>query len=154
MDEVAKLEVAYACKRLTVEYCQLVDHGEAAKTAELFTQDGVLDLGRGEWRGRDAIREAMAARDAMKTRISRHICDNFLITSFAEDRVTATTYLSLYRADVQPGDLVGEAAGLAALGEYNNVFVRTDEGWRIARRVCRIDLRSPEDPGYPAPQAG
>ncbi len=142
MDETTKLEIAYACERLTVEYCQLIDHGEAAKTAELFAQDGVLDLGRGEWRGREAIREAMAARDALVNRISRHICNNFFITSISEDRVSATTYLSLYRSDVQPGDVVGKVVGPAVLGEYEDVFVRTDEGWRIGHRVCRVDLRS------------
>lgn len=141
MDEVTRLKTAFECEQLTAAYCQFIDHGEAVRTTELFTEDGVLDLGHGEWRGRDAIRNAMQHRDAMTQRISRHVCNNFLITSMEPNRVTATTYLTIYRSDIELGETVGHIAGPAVLGEYDDLFVLTDEGWRIAQRVCRTDLR-------------
>ena len=142
MNDITELEIAYACERLTVQYCQLIDHGQAARTADLFSPNGVLDLGRGEWRGREAIRDGMKARDAMTQRISRHVCNNFLITSMENSRATATTYLSLYRSVVEAGEEVGRIDGPAVLGEYEDRFIKTDEGWRIAHRICRIDLTS------------
>ena len=136
------LQDIFECQQLIAAYCQLIDHGEATKTADLFTEDGVLQFTREVWTGRDQIRTGMGSREAMTERISRHVCNNFLVTAASEDKITATTYLTLYRADVEPGEKVGRIEGPAVLGEYQDTFVKTAEGWRIAKRITRIDLTS------------
>jgi len=134
----------FECQQLTAAYCHLIDHGEATRTADLFTDDAVIRFTREDWTGKDQIRAGMGLREAKTERISRHVCNNFHVTSVREDKITATTYLSLYRADAKPGEKVGHIQGPAVLGEYEDTFVRTPSGWRIAQRICRIDLIGPK----------
>src|SRR3954462_10976143 len=74
MDEAAlKLMWAErACERLVYRYAWLVDSGEAAGIADLFTEDGVLGAGDGEpMRGRGGVRRRGA--DARARRHPRKV---------------------------------------------------------------------------------
>ncbi|MFC2078779.1 nuclear transport factor 2 family protein [Candidatus Bipolaricaulota bacterium] len=142
MNNESRLHAAFECEQLIAAYCQLIDHGRASETADLFTEDGVLTLSPGPWKGRETIRSHMKQRERMTQRISRHVCNNFLVTSVDSHTVTATTYLTLYRADVGQGEKIGQISGPVALGEYEDTFVRTEEGWLFSQRSCRIDLQA------------
>ena len=50
MDELDRTLVERSCERLIMEYCRLVDFGEAAAVADLFTEDA-------RWRGTDLLLE-------------------------------------------------------------------------------------------------
>lgn len=142
MDNESKLHAAFECEQLIAAYCQLIDHGRASEIADLFTEDGVLTLTPGPWKGRETIRSHMKQREMMAQRISRHVCSNFLVTAMDSSRVTATSYLTLYRADVNQGEKIGQISGPAALGEYEDTFIRTEDGWLFSQRSCRTDLRA------------
>ena len=75
MDDIEIMIIERACLRLVTEYCHLVDHGDAARIAELFTDDGVF-VGA---EGRAALRDFFRARQDNAARMSRHVCDNTLI---------------------------------------------------------------------------
>jgi hypothetical protein len=38
-----------------------LDFGDLDKYVATFTEDGILDIGEGEWRGRDSIRHVLAS---------------------------------------------------------------------------------------------
>jgi SnoaL-like domain len=128
------------CERLIVEYCRLVDFGEAARIAELFTEDG-------EWegvdlllRGRDEIREWFARRQDVTRRVSRHVCTNVAIEVVSPQEATSLCYLVNYRHDRAEGDasLPVPSEVPKYVGELRDRFRLTSDGWRFARR--RVDV--------------
>jgi hypothetical protein len=74
---------------------------------------------------------------------SRHVLTNISIDVVDVDHARGITYLTLYRhiGDESLGDDPIELKGPAAVGYYEDEFVRTADGWRIARRVLRFAFR-------------
>ena len=135
MDDGQRLLIERACQRLVTEYCHLVDHGEAARIADLFTEDGAFMSSQ----GRSAIRVQMQERQDNVGRMSRHVCNNTLIDVVDADNARGVTYLTLYRHDGEPGRLISPLNGAVLAGEYRDAFVRTPDGWRFQRRDLIID---------------
>jgi hypothetical protein len=139
-DPLARLLDERACERLIVDYTHLVDFGEAARIADLFTTDGVWEAGGVRMEGQDAIRRGFGARQGVTRRTSRHVSSNVAITLVGPDEATGISYLVNYRHDSPSG--VAEVPAPAGLpkfvGEYHDRFVRTPEGWRIAHRRCEM----------------
>ena len=116
MDDLERLLAERACERLIVEYCRRVDFGEAARIADLFTEDGVwsgVDL---VLNGREEIREWFVRRQALERRVSRHICTNVAVDVVSPDEAQSVCYLVNYRHD------------------RRDAFRRTPDGWRFTRR--------------------
>ena len=93
MDDLQKLLIERACLRLATEYCHLVDHGEAARCAELFAEDGVWVAGGATTTGREAILKSFRRRQDRSERQSRHVCCNQLIDIQDEDHASGVVYL-------------------------------------------------------------
>jgi ketosteroid isomerase-like protein len=134
VDDTAKLLIERACGRLVTQYCHFVDHGEAARVGELFTEDGVWASPETTMTGREAIVRGFQRRQDNTARISRHVCENLLVEVIDADTATGVVYLTLYRHDGEPGAPTAPAQAPAIVGEYRDRFVRTPEGWRIQRR--------------------
>jgi len=136
IDDGQRMVIERACLRLVTEYCHLVDHGEAARIADLFTDDGV-------WmstQGRAALQQFFQSRQDDVARMSRHVCNNTLIDVVDADHARGVTYLTLYRHDGEPGRKVSPLSGPSMLGEYRDVFVRTADGWRFQQRDLILDF--------------
>ncbi len=140
MDPTEKMLIERDCERLVTSYCHLVDHGEAERVAELFTEDGVWTSPEVTMDGREAIRKGMALRQANQARMSRHVCCNFLLEISDADHAEGCVYLTLYRHDGEEGRAFSPLDGPAMVGEYRDRFVRTQDGWRIAHREIAIDF--------------
>jgi ketosteroid isomerase-like protein len=134
MDDLQRLMIERACERLVTEYCHVIDHGEAARVAELFTEDGVWASPENTMTGREAIRASFQRRQNLTSRLSRHVCCNLLVEVEDADHATGVVYLTLYRHDSETGRRVGPSAAPEIVGEYRDAFVRTGEGWRFSRR--------------------
>jgi hypothetical protein len=67
--------------------------------------------------------------------MSRHVCNNLLVDVIDEDNATGTVYLTLYRHDGEEDRSFSPIEGPVLVGEYQDRFVRTAEGWRFAERV-------------------
>jgi ketosteroid isomerase-like protein len=136
MDDLERLLAERACERLIVEYCRLVDFGEAARIADLFTEDGVwsgVDL---VLDGREEIRAWFVKRQGLQRRVSRHICTNVGVDVVSRDEAQSVCYLVNYRHDRPEGD---DAMPVPTevpkfVGECRDAFRRTADGWRFARR--------------------
>jgi hypothetical protein len=142
MEAVERMVIERECERLIVAYTHLVDFGEAAKVAELFTGDGSWEGPNGASRGRDEVARAFANRQKMSSyRTSRHVCSNVAISVTGPDTAEGTCYLVLYRHDKERGNPSAPppTAGPPNLvGQYRDWFARTDEGWRFRRRVFEV----------------
>jgi hypothetical protein len=142
MQALERIEIERACEQLSIAYARHVDFKEYDRFAELFTEDGHLNAG-GLIEGRAAIRQRMEQRpDRLR---SRHVLTNIHVEVIDADHARGITYLSLYRhvGDESLAESPIELAGRAAVGHYEDEFVRTASGWRIApaRAAVRVPPR-------------
>ena len=117
---------------LSNEYYYRLDHGEAEGVVELFTPDGVLQMGdEAPVVGREALKAYYAARP--KTRITRHVSTNLRLTYIDADHVEAVRDLTYYHAETTQGS--GPYSAVPAVVEYRESVVRGSDGrWRYASR--------------------
>jgi uncharacterized protein (TIGR02246 family) len=140
-DQWQRLLAERACERLVFEYARLVDSGRASQVADLFTEDGAWlgADGRG-MHGRDEIRTAFAARQAVSRRQSRHVITNVLVDVDGPDAGSGIAYLVNFRHDAE-GTVAAQPAPAdhpKFVGDYHLTFRRVGERWQIA--TLRFDL--------------
>ena len=140
-EEAERVVAERACERLLYQYAHFVDTGNAARIAEIFTPDGVWIGADGRTlNGRDEVRAAFSARQALTRRLSRHVMTNVLIDVHSDTEASGTAYLINYRHDA--GGEVAETPGPARhpkfVGDYHLSFRRVEGEWLIAS--LRFDL--------------
>ncbi|MBK8063807.1 MAG: nuclear transport factor 2 family protein [Betaproteobacteria bacterium] len=73
--------------------------------------------------------------------VTRHVCANLAVEAIDADHARGVMYFLLYKHDhAAAGTDAGKPAPLGppeTLGEYHDEYLRTAEGWRIARRVAK-----------------
>jgi uncharacterized protein (TIGR02246 family) len=132
-----------AIEQLIHRHAWLIDHGQAEKVAELFTEDGALFGVGPDKTSRAAIAEWGRQRAARTERRSRHVHTNILIEAEGEDMARGTTILTLYRHD---GDGEGSASPLV-VGEFEDLFRKqSDGGWLFVERRLSILFGKAEQP--------
>jgi hypothetical protein len=122
------------CERLVLDFVHFSDRQEYESLAALFVPDGCLSRPTGDpLVGRDAILKSYQSRPA--GRITRHICTNIRITMESAERARGFSYALVYSwtAD-NPADV--------KVGEFEDEFVRTPEGWRFASRDARFVMHT------------
>jgi uncharacterized protein (TIGR02246 family) len=139
----------YADDRAEIEnllsrYLYAMDFRDPKAYASVFTEDGVLESGRGVTRGRDALRKMLAdfnvemtkrAEAAGRTlRASRHVASNFVI-KVDGDKATAVSYWTAHRVGND-----GKSVEPTGFGHYEDELVRRNGEWLIARRVVFAEL--------------
>ena len=141
VDDIERMMIQDACAALSIAYARHVDFAEYDECAELFADDGYLNAG-GPLEGREKIRKGMHRRSA-KLR-SRHVLTNIHIDVLDADHARGISYLTLFRhigeESLQSDPVEFDAP--AAVGHYADDFVRTEEGWKIARRVLELAFRN------------
>ena len=141
MEIIEKMLIERECERLVTQYCHFVDHDEAARIADLFTEDATCRLTKVSMTGREQIRAGFQRRQDNKGRMSRHVCNNLLIDVVSSTEAIGTVYLTLYRYDGEAGRRISPLDGPEMVGEYRDRFVKTGDGWRIAHRSIVIDFQ-------------
>jgi hypothetical protein len=136
VSDLDRLVTEAACRRLVVAVAEYVDAGEAGRIADLFTDDGEFAMPARDVRlvGHDALRAGFGVREAMQ-RTSRHICGNIVVTVDGPDRATGSSYLLAFVHDGPPDGQPLPMDGPADLDDVHDEYVRTGDGWRIARRI-------------------
>lgn len=111
-----------------VRYATGIDRRDWPLFRTVFTDDCVLDYGEiGSWTGADAVTEFMDQTHAQAGH-TLHRLSNHAITVDG-DTATARTYVD---ALILAQD---NNSGVNAVGFYDDEFVRTPKGWRLARRL-------------------
>jgi 3-phenylpropionate/cinnamic acid dioxygenase small subunit len=110
-----------------LRYATGIDRRDWPLFRTVFTDDCELDYGQiGSWQGVDAVTEFMQQMHAMAGH-TMHRLTNQVITVDG-DAAQARTYVD---ALIMLGD---NTSGVNAAGFYDDDIVRTETGWRIARR--------------------
>ncbi len=135
--------IVAACQDTVLRAAAAADAGDASAVANLFTTDAVLERpNAAPLQGRDAIRLAYAGRPA--ERMTRHLVTNTLVDIITPGETHASSLVLLWAGNTN--DTIG-AYGRPAdvrqiVGEFKDVLVATDEGWRIARRQAVFVLHN------------
>ncbi|MBW1848635.1 MAG: nuclear transport factor 2 family protein [Deltaproteobacteria bacterium] len=140
MDIAEKMIIERECERLVTLYCHYVDHGKAAKIAELFTEDGIWKSPEITMTGHNQIRAGFQHRQDKKERMSRHVCNNLLVDIVSEKEATGTVYVTLYRHDGKEGRSFSPLDGPEMVGEYRDHYLKTEDGWLITSRKVFISF--------------
>lgn len=108
-------------------YNHAMDRGNADEWASCFTADAVFDAAGRVTEGHDALR-ALAQEVGGKG--IRHVLVNPAV-DVDGDAARGRSYLLLL-----------QQADIGAVGAYDDEFVRTGDGWKIAKRVFTIESRA------------
>lgn len=141
-DEI--LQIERACERLILDAVHYTDHRDYAAFAALFTPAGSLSRpGGAPLIGPAAIQKSYEARPAQ--RLTRHLCTNIRVTVDSSERAHALTTVLLVTGNCAepPPDHFGWSADSKQLvGEFEDEFERTAQGWRIRARQARFILHT------------
>jgi SnoaL-like protein len=138
------IAIERACERLVMDFAFFSDQQDYESLSALFTPDGVMQRPSGDpLVGRTAIIQSYKSRGA--GRLTRHICTNIRITVESEDRALGITYAVVFSANAAraPEAHFGiKADPRYLIGEFEDEFVRTEEGWKIAHRRARFVMHA------------
>ncbi len=127
------LEEKDAIRDLLSRYCFHFDAGEFEQWLDLFTPDGVFDLGpRGRISGQAGLRDFLKVLPLVDgLPMTRHCVTNIII-NVEGDHATARSYVMV----LGPGERV--AIGVA--GRYEDDIVKMAGQWRFKLRKVHFDL--------------
>ncbi|HTM95420.1 MAG TPA: nuclear transport factor 2 family protein [Croceibacterium sp.] len=138
MDHEQRAVIEAECARLPLLYAKYADNGDHAALAGLFAENATY--GRpfqpdDPLRGRGSIQAMFRDR---KPILVRHIVTNVIVEVIDERHAKGTSYLTMLsnHASTQPPQ---EAGGLY-VGDFEDQYVRTDEGWKFASRGGMVML--------------
>lgn len=117
-----------AIVRLTHDYCWALDTGDYEALRQVFTPDCTARLGGNQSNVDEVIARVSAALGPLDD--SQHMVSTHQIRRWDDGTVTGQCYLHAQHI------LAGVAGGdqYIVAGRYEDRYVRTDEGWRIAER--------------------
>jgi SnoaL-like domain len=120
-----------AIRDLLARYTYHGDQGRIDALAACFAKDGVLEFPGNSGTGPDGVKAALTggARNPAISFIRHHITNPLI--EVESDSASARSYFA-----------VTSDNGPDHSGTYADKFVRTDEGWRFAHRIVRIDWQA------------
>jgi ketosteroid isomerase-like protein len=136
MTDLEVLLAEQACQKLQMLYAVHADRGDVEAFTQLFAPDGSVEVPEAPaFVGHAAIRASMEALNALGVTM-RHVMTNPVVQVVDETTATGACYLTVWNSKDAP-----DAAGVrpialpATMGEYADVFRKTDAGWRFQSRV-------------------
>lgn len=143
MEALQRLLVQEACRELVLRSVECTDAHDAAGLAALFAPDGLLRRPTGQpLVGRAAIQAAYAQRP--RERITRHLVTNTLVEVESATSAAARSRVLLWAGSTEDAD--GPQGrpfrGPQLIGEFDDRFVLTGEGWRFASRDASFVLHA------------
>jgi len=136
--------IEHACQRLVLDFVDRSDRQDYEALTALFDSNASLVRPNGEaLTGATAILKSYQSRPA--GRITRHICTNIRISVLSPERARGFSYAVVYSAnanDASEGHFGAKADARVLIGEFDDEFVRTAQGWRFANRRCRFVMHT------------
>jgi ketosteroid isomerase-like protein len=143
MDALQRLLIQDACRELVLRSVECTDAHDATGLAALFAPDGVLRRPGGQpLVGPAAIQAAYAQRP--RERITRHLVTNTLVEVESATTASARSRVLLWAGSTEDADgpQGRPLRGPQLIGEFDDRFVLTGEGWRFASRDASFVLRA------------
>lgn len=143
---VQRLEDIEAIRVLKARYCDRCDGGyDVEALMPLFTEDAVWDGGLfGRYEGARRIRRFFEATGGI-VRFAKHFVTNSAI-EVDGDRATGQWYL--LQAATMPSGAEADDVAIWGAARYDEVYVRTAEGWKFASVTLDWDFWTPFDEGW------
>lgn len=125
---------------LQARYMFALDFGDIDKYVSTFTDNGILDIGEGEWRGHDTIRQILSAMSEpeelpadpgvqkLHPATGRHNISNIVLKIQGD-----TAYGRAYWFHMS-NDNPQRSATLDSYGHYEDVIVKVDGNWLFSKR--------------------
>ncbi|MGD2035564.1 MAG: nuclear transport factor 2 family protein [Bacteroidales bacterium] len=137
-----KKQTSYAEDRALIEnlqarYMFALDNGDLDTYVSTFTEDGILDIGEGEWQGRDTIKHILAsippqndppANSGLHRSTGRHNITN-IVLKIEGDTARGRAYW-FHMSNNNPQ----RRAQLNSYGHYEDVIVKVEGQWLFSRR--------------------
>ncbi|AHE53279.1 nuclear transport factor 2 family protein [Sphingomonas sanxanigenens] len=131
-----------AIAQVYVRYCEIVDSKDFDRMDEVFTEDAVGDYTQALGPGvispnRASLIASMHANLGPQSSCgaTHHNVLNFRIRTDGDSATARVHYYAVHR-----GRGAHEGALYSMWGQYADDLVRTDAGWRVARRVYTVAL--------------
>lgn len=141
-DGDARLRIEAECHRLSVAFAAGVDHRRYEDVASLFAPDAVYRSGSGTFIGPAGVLSYLQTRP--QDRVARHVLSNHLVTVMSDTEAIGGCVFTYY---AQEAGTPSAQVPLIGVGDYDDRYVLTPEGWRFAARLCTFVFGQP-------PQAG
>lgn len=134
-DDVRWLVDRARIRELTARYNRCFDDGDTEGFAATFTEDGVMEVaGAFKVEGRVALQEM--CRNTPYGIV--HVTTDATVEVEGDRAVQQVTVMVLQRP--KPDAAANERVStLSRTGRYRDELVRTDDGWRFARRSVALD---------------
>jgi len=141
LSEIDIVLAKQACYDLVMRFAACNDNRNPQGLGALFVDDGVIVRPNGEvLTGPTSIAAGYAHRPA--DTMTRHLCGNVMIDVTSAATASGTSTVLLWSASTAtPAESFGRrAAARQVIGTFEDSFVKTAQGWRIAKRQARFDL--------------
>jgi hypothetical protein len=146
MNSSERIAIERECERLMIDYATHADFRDDDAFANLFAEDGELNLTGQPMRGREGIRSGMKLRPA--NRESRHVITNMSVKVIDDGHAEGVCYLTLFRKDVAEGERrpLARNGPPDVVGDYHDTYVKTGAGWKFKTRRVRVAFLGPDFP--------
>ena len=139
-ERLALLEAREAIRETISNYAFYVDAGRYDEWADLFTKDGVFDIGaRGRFQGREQLIAFLKGRHGPQGPKSRHYIMNHVI-NISGTEATARSYVAVTNEE---GD-----TSLFGAGVYDDRLRKEGDRWRFAERKVTLEYMVPLEKGW------
>ena len=139
MDDLQRLLIERACERLVLQFAQYNDYKENDKLEALFVEDcefaRPLDPANSYY-GRKAVGGIFKNRKPIMT---QHVMTNILIDVVSEDEARGRSYVTMV-SNPDPDRSSPKEGGGVFFGAFDDVFVRTADGWKFKSRHGTLAL--------------
>lgn len=137
MDDQQRRAIEHDCTQLYARYSHALDDSDGAAVAALYAPDGVWIRPGQEFRGREVIAAAVNKRPAGV--VTRHLFMNVGISVVDADHAEGKAYYMVFRHETPAASPLPRPVPdkVERVGDYLISFVRTGEGWRLAKVAPR-----------------
>jgi hypothetical protein len=128
-----KIAIEHACSRLALDYSHYADSNQLEAWSNLFAEDAEMTLFGQTHKGRAAILGSLngGSRGQVAT---FHSNSNIRIDVVSPTEARGTVGVTLFAAPKKDGVAQVKEITPAVVGHYEDVYRKTAEGWRIAKR--------------------
>lgn len=132
MDILERAQIEIECGKLALLYGAYADKCDHKGLASLFSRDGIYlrpGVSQDALIGRESIHAMFRDREP---KLVRHIVTNVLVDVIDGTHACGTSYLTVLYSD--GGIRPPQASSALYVGECTDEYVKTKEGWKIAKR--------------------
>jgi hypothetical protein len=146
LSDLEVLVIEHACEKLIYEFFEAIDTRNDRHLEKLFIADCTYARPiepNTIISGRDNVVKAFESRPG--GRMTRHTCSNVRITVESATRARGTHRVVLITGPTEPPahpQFGFQADTRQLIGEFDDEFVKTDDGWRFASRRGRVILHT------------